>query len=97
MRVMTKRKYSRREHLDPARSVIRRFCGPHDALAQGIKAVAKIVERDSSSVYRWMLPVEDGGTGGYIPAQAQLRLSEYAKKKRLRIEALNPFGVTEAA
>lgn len=79
---MAKRKYSRRKHLDPARTVIQRFCG-NGKLAQGIDRVAEIVGRDRSSVYRWMLPVEDGGTGGFIPAQAQLRLAEYARRHHL--------------
>ena len=93
---MTKRKYSRRKHLDPARKVIRQFCGG-GALAQGIAEVARICRRDPSNVYRWMLPTDDGGTGGYIPTRAQRLLDDYAKKRGVRIETGSARDAAEAA
>ncbi|WP_407496814.1 hypothetical protein [Pseudooceanicola sp. MF1-13] len=46
--------------LDPARTVIEKF--------GGISAVAQLTGRDRSSVQRWGVAKERGGTGGIIPA-----------------------------
>lgn len=65
------------KYLDPAYSIIRTF--GDGKLSRGIDAVAEIVKRDRSRVYRWMRPKELGGTDGFIPAQAQRALWEYSK------------------
>ncbi len=88
-----------RQYLDPAYSLIKRFSGPDGKLGQGIDAVAAIVGRDRTNVYRWMIPTEKGGTGGFIPGPAQRRLSEYAQKSRGAPEWLKEFfgGASRAA
>ena len=67
---------AKRTYLDPAHTLIMRFAGQNGKLGDGIDAVAAIVKRDRTSVYRWMLPIEKRGTGGFIPAQAQRELSK---------------------
>lgn len=86
-----------RTYLDPAYSLILKFGGPNGKLAHGIDAVAAIVGRDRTSVYRWMLPEEKGGTGGFVPAQAQRRLAEYSKKSRAPSWLKDFFGGARAA
>ena len=88
MQRMTKRRYAKRKHLEPARSLI-------SALG-GIDAVARIVECNRTSVYRWMLPAESRGTGGFIPSRAQRKLYEYAKANRLPAGVRDFFGAEAA-
>lgn len=68
-----------RKYLDPAHSIIMTFAGPEGALIGAIEAVAEIVGRDPSNVYRWMVETDKGGTGGFIPTAARRRLAAYAK------------------
>ncbi len=89
---------TQRKYLDPAHSLIRKFSGPDGKLGHGIDAVAAIVGRDRTNVYRWMIPTEKGGTGGFIPGPAQRRLSEYAQKSRGAHDWLKEFfGGAKAA
>lgn len=83
------------QYLEPARSVILKF-GDGKSLSDGIDAVARIVGRHRTRVYRWMLPAEKGGTGGIIPGRAQRLLFEYAKRERLDVEATDFFGAEAA-
>lgn len=50
-----------------AERVIARFGGPA-ALVRAFKDMG--IGRTKASVYRWLKPKDDGGTGGYIPAGA---------------------------
>ncbi len=86
-----------RKYLDPAYSLIVRFVGQSGKLGDGIDAVAAIVGRDRTNVYRWMIPTEKGGTGGFIPAPAQRKLSEYARKNRGSEWLREFFGGARAA
>lgn len=65
-------------HLDPAASIIRRL--------GGVDIVARERKVDRTRVFRWMYPVERGGTGGVIPPRHIIPLMEFAEKrgKRLR-------------
>jgi hypothetical protein len=58
------------DHLDPARSIIRKI---------GIDTVAAVTGKHISRVYRWMYPKERGGTGGLIPHGDALALLDFAK------------------
>ncbi len=74
-----------------------RFAGQNGKLSDGIDAVAGIVGRNRTNVYRWMIPVERGGTGGFIPAIPQRKLSEYARKNRGAEWLRDFFGGAKAA
>ncbi len=71
-----------RKYLDPAYSLIMSY-SPSGKLSEGIDAVAAIVGRDRSNVYRWMIAPEKGGTGGFVPALAQRKLHENGRKPDL--------------
>ncbi len=73
---------SKPKYLDPAYSIVKAFAGQDGKLGHGIDAVAAIAKRNRANVYRWMIPTERGGTGGFIPAPAQRALSEYARENR---------------
>lgn len=49
----------RNPHLEPAATIIRTL--------GGLSAVADAVSTTTTTVQRWRLPREKGGTGGYIP------------------------------
>jgi hypothetical protein len=69
---------SQRRHLEPARSVIERL--------GGVDVVANVTRKDRTRVFRWMYPVERGGTGGLVPQRVWPRLLEYAAKNRIKLE-----------
>lgn len=46
-------------HLDPAASII--------AVLGGLSSVAKAANTSTTTVQRWRLPKQKGGTGGFIP------------------------------
>lgn len=69
------------QHMEPAKSII--------AYLGGVQAVAPVVKKHPSRVYRWMYPeTAREGTGGVIPAREQRRLLEHAREtgKDLRPE-----------
>ena len=72
--------------IGPAARVIRK-CG-------GIARTAELVGKHRSTVNRWLLPKESGGTGGIVPAQHQQKL--LAEAKRAGIE-LSPADFFEEA
>lgn len=70
----------RRQHaLDPAFSVIARLGGD--------EKVAEILDRHPASVRKWTYPEDSGGTGGLIPTACATKLLEYARKKKIPLEA----------
>lgn len=85
-----------KQYLEPAYSLILKFSAEGSRLSDGIDEVARIVGRHRTNVYRWMLPADRGGTGGMIPVQAQRKLFEYAKKKRLNVDATDFFDARAA-
>ena len=85
------RRMARHKYLDPAYSLIMAFAGPDGKLASGIDAVASIVGRDRTNVYRWMIAADRGGTDGIIPSPAQRRLREYATRNARAPRVLKDF------
>jgi hypothetical protein len=71
-------------HLDPARSVIDRL--------GGVDVVARVTGKDRSRVYRWMYPMDRGGTGGLIPQRVIPGLLKYAEKNHIRLKAADFFA-----
>lgn len=77
--------------LDPAKTVIE-ICG-------GPKAVAEMVGRTENRVRRWTYPRKDrGGSDGLIPADAQVKLLEEARRRGIDLRPEHFFkdagGVT---
>src|SRR5262245_5605032 len=60
-----------REYCEPAFSIMKRFGGP--------KEVARITGVTVTVPYHWRMPVERGGTGGWIPRKHHTRLLTYAR------------------
>lgn len=89
--------HKKHEYLDPAYSVIRKFCEPGGKLDTGIDAVAAITGAHRLTVYRWMLPVDSHGTGGQIPAPRQRILLERAPEVKVRLRPADFFSVARAA
>lgn len=66
-------------HLDPARRIITRL--------GGVDAVARVTGKSRSRVFRWMYPIDRGGTGGLIPQRTIPILVKHAKRKRIKLTA----------
>lgn len=89
--------HKKHRYLNPAYSVIRKFCEPGEGLATGITAVATITGTHRTNVYRWMLSPEARGTGGFIPAAQQRKLIEYARQERVALKPEDFFCAVDAA
>jgi hypothetical protein len=69
-----------RDHwLDPAASIICRL--------GGAAHVAEVLGVSPQSGFRWMLPREEGGSGGLIPQWHHRRLLDYARWHRVKLTA----------
>lgn len=53
----------------------------------GVRATARILGRNGSTVSRWQKPRAEGGTGGRIPTSAQGPLLEHARANGLPLTA----------
>lgn len=53
----------------------------------GVRATARIVRRNSSTISRWLKPRTDGGTGGLIPSSLQKAILDYAAANGIAISA----------
>ena len=84
-------------YLAPAHHVIRKFGGPDGKLSIGIKLVAQVTGANPTTVYRWMLPRERGGTDGLIPVRQQKKLFEYATENHLPLASAGFFDVAHEA
>ena len=73
--------------MTPAEYVIKK-CG-------GAAAVAKIVGRTESAVYRWTYSKKDGGTGGTIPSTPQNLLLKAADAGLVSLSPGDFFPVPE--
>jgi hypothetical protein len=89
--------HKKHDYLDPAYSVIQKFCKPGEGLSAGIAAVAAITGTHRTNVYRWMLSADARGTGGHVPAPQQRKLVEYAREKRMPLRPEDFFNVAHAA
>ncbi len=53
----------------------------------GVRATARIVERNSSTISRWLKPRQEGGTGGLIPSTLQKAILDHAAAQGMKITA----------
>lgn len=53
----------------------------------GVRATARIVLRNSSTISRWLKPRIDGGTGGLIPSSLQQAILDHARANDIAISA----------
>lgn len=53
----------------------------------GVRATARIVLRNSSTISRWLKPRCDGGTGGLIPSSLQKAILDHASANDIAISA----------
>lgn len=60
-----------------AASVIKKF--------GGVRALARAIDVNPSTVSRWTMPREKGGAAGRIPAKAQPLVIEAAKKAGIKL------------
>lgn len=51
----------------------------------GIKRTAALAKRSTKSVYRWLQPVDKGGSGGLFPGPAQRRMVRNAQAAGLAL------------
>lgn len=72
----------KREHLEPARSIIAKI---------GVEKMSEITGKHVSRVYRWMHPKEKGGTGGLIPQSDQPAILKYARDARIKLSERDFF------
>lgn len=70
--------------LAPATTIIEKF--------GGYARVAELLNCDVSRVYRWTYPVENGGTGGTVPAKQQAPLLEAAKRTGVNLTPADFFA-----
>jgi hypothetical protein len=61
---------------EPANGIIDRF--------GGVSAVARLLDKDESTIRRWRMP-KPSGTGGTIPDDDKMRLLEAAKSEGVRL------------
>lgn len=76
-------------HLEPAASIIQ--------LLGGLSAVAGAVSTTTTTVQRWRLPKEKGGTGGYIPRWWHDKIIAAAEAKGVALPAAAFFDITALA
>lgn len=71
--------------LDPARLVVERLTTPEQS---GVRIVAEITGADRTSIYRWMRPKNQGGTGGKIPARHAVKLDKEGPRRGIELPSL---------
>lgn len=54
---------------------------------RGVRATARALGRNPSSISRWRKPVDEGGTGGRVPGNLQAAILEKAKAAGLKLSA----------
>lgn len=64
--------------MEPAASIIKLF--------GGAQAVAEIIGKHFSRVYRWTYPESRGGCGGMVPARDQRALLDHARKNQIDLQ-----------
>lgn len=62
-----------------AERIISKFGGP--------RRLAELMHRNPSTIYRWLYPIENGGTGGLIPAQSLRLVLRVAREQGIFISA----------
>jgi len=77
------------EFITPADRVISAF--------GGVRATARALGRNPSSISRWRKPREEGGTGGRVPSSLQASILTGAKAAGLSLTAEDLIVATLAA
>jgi transposase-like protein len=67
------------------------------AAFDGVRATARALKRNPSSVSRWRKSREDGGTGGRVPSSLQELVLSEAKSRGLALTAADLIGSTTSA
>ena len=76
------------------------FVTPADrviALFGGVRKTARLIGRNPSSISRWRMPREAGGTGGRVPGSVQALLLEKAQAAGLSLTAADLIIAARAA
>lgn len=73
---------------EPARTVIEKL--------GGFRAVADMLGKDVTRIYRWTYPKERGGTEGHVPAKDARRLIDIARTEGLDLSPSDFFPRTPA-
>ena len=68
-------------HCEPANSII--------IALGGIRPVAAAADTTETTVRRWRLPIESGGTGGYIPRKKHAALIDLAEQLGVQLTPTN--------
>lgn len=55
----------------------------------GVRATARIIGRNSSTISRWLKPRAEGGTGGLIPSNLQKSILDHAAAQGMKITAVD--------
>jgi len=77
----------RMSKLEPAYSVIRKFDGKgDDAKKRGSAVLAERLGLTRSAITKWTLPVEQSGTGGYIPHRYYQEILAFAKETDVELD-----------
>ena len=63
----------------PADIVISRF--------NGVRALARLLGKDPSTIHRWRMPAVKGGLDGRVPSAAQAKLMELARLQGVQLTA----------
>lgn len=63
--------------MTPAEVIIHEF--------KGVRAAARAIGVDKSTVSRWRTPIEKGGLGGVVPGAHHQNILAIAKDRRLKI------------
>lgn len=53
----------------------------------GVRALARALERNPSSVVRWRKPKDEGGSAGAVPSALQGRILSMARERGLNLTA----------
>ncbi len=53
----------------------------------GVRATARAIGREPSSVSKWKKAEEEGGCGGRIPSKARRLIMDYAKKNGIKLSS----------
>lgn len=55
----------------------------------GVRALARLVKKDPSTIHRWKMPAAKGGMDGRVPSSMQTRMLELAKDHGVELTALD--------
>jgi transposase-like protein len=53
----------------------------------GVRALARLLGKDPSTIHRWRMPADKGGLAGRVPSMSQARLLELAQEHGIALTA----------